>query len=135
MNQEGFIVDACFDGSTTALKNARVIPTIITNGTGAIGSLSWNQTHGCPTLSSGAQALSTLQRLQNLSAPLGTTIEIDQNQMIGYVKLTSIIPPDDSYQCKRTKDLKGNSANDFSRKNIIIGVSVGVGSLLFYLLV
>jgi len=115
MNQEGFIVDTCYDGKTTQLKGARLIPTILTNGTGSPNDATWNQTHGLPTLSALDQAQSTLLEMQNLSSVFGTTIIINETEMYGYIQLSPITAPDASLKCKRTDDLTSSSSGSNSR--------------------
>lgn len=105
MNKEGYILDVCFSGSTTKFISARVIPTIIQNGTGTQFSDIWNASHGTPTLSSGAQAMETLQKLQNLSMPFGTVITIDSTLNIGYINVSGFVPPASSLKCLRNTDL------------------------------
>jgi len=110
-SKEGYIVDACFSGSTTKFIAARVIPTIIQNGTGNQSSDIWNASHGTPTLSSGAQAMETLQKLQNLSMPFGTVITIDSTLNIGYINVSGFVPPDKSLKCLRNSDIAFSGAN------------------------
>lgn len=109
MNLEGYILDVCFSGSTTKFIAARVIPTILQNGTGTKLSDIWNASHGTPTLSSGAQAMETLQKLQNLSMPFGTNITIDSTLNIGYITVSGFVPPASSLKCLRNADLNSHS--------------------------
>jgi len=125
MNQEGFILDTCWDGTNTLLKGARVIPTLITNGTSTPGSAAWNASHGLPTLSSGAQALSTLTKLQNLSAAFNTTILIDNVTLIGNIQVGNFTPPDKSYGCLRNQDttqLSGSTALVWSQSVVFLSL-------------
>jgi len=105
MDGEGYILDVCFDGTTTKFINARVIPTILQNGTGPKNTALWNVTAGVPTLSTGSIALQTLQTLQNLSQVFGTTITIDETLLIGYIQVSGFVPPNPSLKCLRTQDL------------------------------
>jgi len=112
INREGLILDACYDGKTTALKAARVLPTILLNGTGTPGAPNWLLTHGVPSLPDATQGLSTLYHLQNLSAAFGTIITIDTVNVIGYINLTQQVSPDGSLKCKRTQDLSSDHQSD-----------------------
>jgi len=109
INREGAILDACYDGKTTALKAARVLPTILLNGTGTPGAPGWLLTHGVPSLPDATQGLSTLSHLQNLSAAFGTIITIDTVNVIGYINLTQQVLPDAGLKCKRNQDMSSNT--------------------------
>jgi len=111
MNAEGYILDTCFDGRTTEFLGARIIPTLILNGTGTIGSAEWNATAGVPTLSTGATALQTLQTLQNLSSVFNTTITIETLGIgyVGYIRVNGFVPPAETLKCKRTRRVNHQS--------------------------
>jgi len=117
MNREGLILDACYDGKTTALKAARVIPTILLNGTGTPGAPGWFLLHGVPSLPDATQGLSTLYHLQSLSAAFGTTITIDTVNVIGNINLTQQVLPDAGLKCKRNQDMSGGKKEKKIKKN------------------
>jgi poly-gamma-glutamate capsule biosynthesis protein CapA/YwtB (metallophosphatase superfamily) len=112
--REGLVFDLCYDGKTTQLLRARAIPTFLTAGLGNPWSQEWNETHGLPTLSSGAQANATLQNLKALSAVFGTVIEVDEVEGVGNIVLQPYVPHDPSLACKRDADLThhDNGHND-----------------------
>jgi len=118
MNREGLILDACYDGKTTALKAARVIPTILLNGTGTPGAPGWFLLHGVPSLPDATQGLSTLYHLQSLSAAFGTTITIDTVNVIGNINLTQQVLPDAGLKCKRNQDMSGGKKEKKKKKKI-----------------
>jgi poly-gamma-glutamate capsule biosynthesis protein CapA/YwtB (metallophosphatase superfamily) len=104
-NREGLIFDLCYDGKTTQLLAARAIPTFLTEGLGNPWSQEWNQTHGLPTLSTGAQANATLQKLKTLSTVFGTDIEVDEEEGVANIVLQTYVPHDPALACKRDADL------------------------------
>jgi poly-gamma-glutamate capsule biosynthesis protein CapA/YwtB (metallophosphatase superfamily) len=103
--REGLVFDLCYDGKTTQLLAARAIPTFLTEGLGNPWSQEWNETHGLPTLSSGTQANSTLQKLKGYSAVFGTQIEVDEEEMVANIVLQPYVPHDPTLNCKRDQDL------------------------------